>query len=82
MELEIISVLRNLLPLMFSRKDIERLIPGVISAKTLANLSSVGEGPIEHRIGKRKICYDRESFLQWLEPRISKCIDMNIKGGH
>ena len=69
--LTIIEQLEQNLPLAFGRTEIEKLIPGVISSKSLANLSSLGEGPPSYRHG-RKVFYERQAFLEWLSSRINK----------
>ena len=53
------------LPPIFGRKAVERLMPGIISSKTLANLHSMGKGPRSSRIG-RTVCYARSEFVEWL----------------
>ena len=66
---DLIEQLRADLPIVFARKEIERLLPGVISSKTLANLSSQGIGPPSYRHG-RTVIYEREAFLNWLSKRV------------
>ena len=57
------------LPPIIARSEVEKLLGGVISAKRLANLDSLGEGPKQRmRIG-RKIAYRTEDLLEWLESR-------------
>ena len=57
------------LPPIIARSQIEKLLGGVISAKRLANLDSLGEGPKPRmRIG-RKIAYRTEDLLNWLASR-------------
>jgi hypothetical protein len=53
------------LPALFNRKTIERLLPGLISAKTLANMHSLGIGPPAFHRG-RLVIYFREDFVEWL----------------
>lgn len=53
------------LPPIFGRNAIEKLMPGIISSKTLSNLHSVGKGPKFFKIGRRAF-YERESFIEWL----------------
>lgn len=57
------------LPPVFGRPAIDKLLPGVIEPKTLANLASRGEGP-EYRMIRRRVVYDRESFLKWLQEQV------------
>jgi hypothetical protein len=58
------------LPPSISRDHVEKLLGGVISAKRMANLDSLGEGPKRLRIG-RKVAYrtEAEDLLEWLEGR-------------
>jgi len=56
------------LPPIISRDHIEKLLGGVVSAKRMANLDSLGEGPKRLRIG-RKVAYRTEDLLEWLESR-------------
>ena len=56
------------LPPIIARDHVERLLGGVISAKRLANLDCLGEGPKRIRIG-RKVAYKTEDLLAWLEAR-------------
>ncbi|WP_457756064.1 hypothetical protein [Thermodesulfatator indicus] len=58
------NLLRELPPL-FARKEVEKLLPGVISRRTLENLDSMGRGPKGIGNGK-KILYVREEFVAWL----------------
>ena len=61
------------LPPIISRDHIEKLLGGVISSKTLANLDSIGAGPKRIRIG-RKVAYKTEDLLEWLS---SRAINLN-----
>jgi len=56
------------LPPAFSRQKVEEYLPGVIKAKTLANLESLGQGPPCFKSG-RHVSYVREDFLNWLANR-------------
>jgi predicted DNA-binding transcriptional regulator AlpA len=56
------------LPPLIARDHVEQLLGGVISAKRLANLDSLGLGPKRIRIG-RKVAYKTEDLLEWLESR-------------
>ena len=57
------------LPPLIARDRVAEYLGGVISAKTLANLDSLGDGPSGRmRIG-RKIVYRTEDLLEWLEQR-------------
>lgn len=56
------------LPPIISRDHIEKLLGGVVSAKRMANLDSLGQGPKRLRIG-RKVAYRTRDLLEWLECR-------------
>lgn len=62
------SALAEKLPPIISRNKVDELLGGMITAKTLANLDSLGEGPPRIRIG-RKIGYPAGTFIVWLEGR-------------
>jgi hypothetical protein len=56
-------------PDIFSRQEAEKLTGGVVKARTLANLDSLGLGPSgSFKIGRKK-CYDRDKFVEWLQAR-------------
>ena len=58
------------LPPVFSREEAARQMGGLIRAKTLSNLDATGEGPrVKIRI-RKKVCYERRSFLQWLKQHV------------
>ena len=67
MEMILGDLVKNLPPII-SRDHIEKLLGGIISAKTLANLDSLGKGPKRMTIG-RKVAYRTEHLLEWLEKR-------------
>jgi hypothetical protein len=56
------------LPAIISRDHVEHYLGGVISAKRLANLDSLGEGPPRFLVG-RKVAYRTEDLLEWLASR-------------
>ena len=56
------------LPPIIARSHVEKLLGGVISAKRLANLDSLGEGPKRAKTG-RKVVYRTEDLLEWLDAR-------------
>lgn len=73
----LISSLRDSLPAVFTREEAARQLGGLLSAKTLANMDAHGTGPtLKQRIGK-KVAYERESFLVWLESRFNTCTNFN-----
>lgn len=52
------------------QRTLDRATGGLINAKTLANLDSLGKGPRGRiRIG-RKVAYPRREFFLWLTSRI------------
>lgn len=67
----LIEKLRETLPAVFGRTEIEKLMPGTLSSKTLANLNSCGEGPPYWKQGRRCL-YEKDSFLNWFSKRIQK----------
>ena len=54
----------------FTRKTACKLLGGLFTSGTLANLDSLGTGPGCIHAGKR-VLYERESFLTWLGARFS-----------
>lgn len=67
----VISSLRDSLPAIYTRDEAARRLGDLLSAKTLANMDAHGTGPtLKQRIGK-KVAYERESFLTWLESRFN-----------
>ena len=56
------------LPPVIARDHVEKLLGGIISSKTLANLDSLGDGPKRMRVG-RKVAYRTEDLLEWLSNR-------------
>jgi hypothetical protein len=56
------------LPPVIARDHVERLLGGIISSKSLANLDSLGAGPKRMRVG-RKVAYRTEDLLEWLSNR-------------
>lgn len=65
-----LETLRDSLPPIIPRTRVGELTGGAIAAQTLANLDSQGKGPAGAFLLGRKLCYERESFLAWLEARI------------
>lgn len=63
--------LLSILPPVIPRKDIERLLGGIISRGHLANLDCIGEGPPRIEIGKH-VGYLRGPFVEWLKQRHTK----------
>lgn len=65
----VVESLRQSLPVAWPRTHTPRLTGGLYSAQTLANFDSQKKGPPHTKMGKRVI-YERESFLQWLEEKM------------
>lgn len=63
--------LLNILPPVIPRKDIERLLGGIISRGHLANLDCAGFGPPRIEVGKH-VGYLRGPFVEWLKQRHTK----------
>lgn len=67
---DFIDRLRSELPPGFTRKFIYKCLGEYLAPGTLANLDSQGQGPGGIRAGK-VILYERETFLKWLEKRLT-----------
>jgi len=68
----LISALRAELPPTFARTAVPKLTGEIISAGTLANEDSRGTGPAGVFYIGRKAVYERESFLAWLETKLTR----------
>ena len=55
-------------PPVFGLPAVSSLIPGLLSAERLRVLCRTGHGPAHKKVGRR-ILFQRESFLDWLEQR-------------
>ena len=60
------SDLLDRLPPLISRRDVPKLLGGIISAKSLANADSRGEGPEARICLGRRVAYPTISLLEWL----------------
>jgi len=60
--------LKNSLPPLVARHDIDKYLGGVVSRGYLQNLDSLGKGPRRIKIGK-KVGYLREDLVDWLISR-------------
>jgi hypothetical protein len=68
---EFLELLASELPPVVARKDVGRLLGGMVTAKTLANADSKGTGPeIVYTVG-RNVVYRRESLLEWVERKFT-----------
>lgn len=54
-----------------ARHEVPKFTGGLLNARTLANLDSLGEGPPRARCG-RKIFYKVEDLCAWLQARSAK----------
>ena len=68
--LEIIESLRQVLPPVFSRQTVEKVLGGIISARTLANLDCKKKGPPRKYLSNT-VVYEKNGFLIWLAARLS-----------
>jgi len=69
MAFSIFEDLETKLPPVIARDQVESLLGGMISSKTLANLDSLGVGvPNKFKVG-RKVVYPTHSLLKWLQQR-------------
>lgn len=57
--------IQEVLPPLFTRKDIHKYLGSIISRGTLANLGKKN-GPPYEIIGNKAV-YENDSFLEWLE---------------
>lgn len=64
----VLHKLRERLPAVFSRREVQKLLGGAIAPGTLANLGK--DGPRYLIISKNAV-YEKDSFLDWLRTRIS-----------
>jgi hypothetical protein len=67
----IIDALDKSLPPVFGRSAVGKLMPGIITSKTLANLACKGEGPPTFKAGSKAIL-EKNTFLPWLAKRFGK----------
>ncbi len=65
----IIEKIRKTVPTSFERQEVDKLLAGVISRKTLENLAVKGTGP-RYYLLRGRVIYDREEFLTWLSKRM------------
>lgn len=68
MKAEALQQLRETLPPVFARTQVDKLLPGILTGKTLANMQSMGIGPVSFKIGS-KTCFQRDLFIDWLASR-------------
>ena len=64
------DVIEKELPSVFTRQHAAKVLGGIVSPKTLANLDSLNQGPsVRVRVGS-KVGYEKESFMRWLKGRV------------
>ena len=56
-------------PVVIARAEVQKYFPWM-SAKRLANLDSLGNGPAQVIKNGRAVLYPTKSFLEWLDSRI------------
>ncbi len=66
---DLIEQLKRDFPPVFGRTAVDKLLPGILTSKTLANLDSAGLGPKSYKHG-RKVFYEKNEFLDWLSHRV------------
>lgn len=66
----LIEKLRRELPVTFTRQYVCERLGGLISRKTLSNLDAMNKGPASKMNFGRRVSYDRDDFLRWLETRL------------
>lgn len=66
----LIEKLRRELPVTFTRQYICERLGGLISRKTLSNLDAMNKGPASKTNFGRRVSYERDDFLRWLETRL------------
>ncbi len=69
----IVERLKEGLPIVFARTEVDKLTGGALKARTLANWHSQGKGPDFVRDGKR-VVYEKESFIQWYAERLKEAV--------
>jgi hypothetical protein len=65
-----LQALKDRLPVTMARTDAPKLLGGIVSSKTLANEDSRGSGPAGRFTLGRKVCYQTEQLLEWLEKKM------------
>ena len=68
------------LPVVFGRSVIEKLMPGVISSKTLANLQWLGKGPAYFKRGAKSITKDPHRFKENLLRERTQILGWAVQG--
>ena len=63
------DILAQDLPTIIVRSRVQALTGGIISGRTLANHDSKGTGPKHRQRINGKVCYPRDSLIEWLQAR-------------
>ncbi|WP_285906416.1 hypothetical protein [Pseudodesulfovibrio pelocollis] len=66
----VLAALKEKLPPLFCRRRVEELTGGLLTVCNLIKLDKEGLGPQSFKMG-RKVGYEKESFLLWLEQRLA-----------
>jgi len=76
---EFLELLAERLPPVVARKDVERILGGVIASQTLNNADAKGEGPeVAYRVG-RSVVYRTDSLLAWIAGKFEIRRIVNLK---
>lgn len=67
-EQEFIAIARAGLPPVIARKEVSKLLGGVISPYTLVNEDGAGRGPKGWKVGNR-VVYSTDALIEWLVRR-------------
>jgi len=67
------------LPPVIARAEIPRLLGGLVSAGTLANADSAGQGPAGRFYMGKRAAYGREELLDWLRERLTAAKKAPVK---
>lgn len=72
MKEQLLESLRQSLPPIVTRKEIERQTGKLINSRTLANWDVIGQGPAGKMMWKNKVAYEREAFLRWFAKHLKE----------
>lgn len=62
----IIDKLNESMPPIFTRKELPKLLGGILTVGHICNLDSSNQGPPRMRL-RRHVIYERDSFLEWFK---------------
>lgn len=66
------ELLQSTFPAIIARTEVGRLTGGIIQPGTMANLDCLGKGPVGRFLIGKKICYERDPFIDWLLSRVKE----------